>query len=38
MTKIRDQGMGFYFFVLWFEICLRGVAFEIRVGFLGFLK
>ena len=34
----RDQGMENVIFVVRFEICTRGVAFKIMVGFLRFLK
>ena len=41
-TKTRDQGMENYFFVVCFKICIGGLGWEMRVGFLwglwGFLK
>ena len=38
LTKIRAQGVELRFFVLWFKICVRGLAFKIRARFLRFLK
>ena len=38
VTKFRDLGIESGFFVLRFKICVRGVAFEIRVSFLRFKK
>ena len=37
-NKIRDLGIESEIFVLRFKICVRGVAFEIRVSFLRFKK